>query len=43
MTFENDWVGMIATNFPPALQAAFQQKIDAGATKVGSCLTDATP
>jgi hypothetical protein len=42
MTFENGWVGMIAIKPSPALQTGFQQKIDAGATKVGSCLTDAT-
>ncbi len=42
MKFENGWVGMIAKKSSPALQAGFQQKIYAGATKVGSCLTDAT-
>ena len=42
MKFENGSAGMIAKKTSPALQAGFQQKIYAGATKVGSCLTDAT-
>jgi hypothetical protein len=40
--FENSWVGLITTKPPPVLQTGFQQKLYAGATKVGSCLTDAT-